>query len=202
MKAHFLKASFLLGFFIFFGCSDDNNNPQQNLQVLTEEDKEGLLFMLEEEKLARDTYSYMYSLWGVNQFSNIKNSEQSHMNAIANELDKYNIPYVILPEGEFSYPELQNFYNQFVIDGQISKLNALTIGATIEDLDIVDLEEYIQDSTNSSIIGIYESLQCGSKNHLRSYVSAIISNGGTYDPQFLSQAEYEDILNGSHEQCN
>ncbi len=204
MKTHFLKVSLLLGIFIFLSCSDNENesNSQQNLSTLTQEDRDGLLFMLEEEKLARDTYSYMYSLWGVNQFSNIKNSEQSHMDAIANELDNFNIAYTILPEGQFSYPELQNFYDQFVIDGQISKLNALSIGATIEDLDIVDLEEYILETTNTSIIGIYESLKCGSRNHLRSYVSAIISNGGTYTPQFLSQSEFDEIIEGSHEQCN
>lgn len=202
MKEMFLKTGFLFGLFILIGCSSDNDSLQQNLTPLTEEDENGLLFMLEEEKLARDTYSYLYDLWAVNQFTNIKDSEQSHMNAIAAELDKYNIPYTILPEGQFSYPDLQNLYNQFVTDGQISKMNALTIGATIEDLDIVDLEEYINVTNNTSIIGIYERLQCGSRNHLRSYVSAIISEGGTYNPQFLTQDEFDAIINGSQEQCN
>lgn len=202
MKEMFLKTGFLFGLFILIGCSSDNDSLQQNLTPLTEEDENGLLFMLEEEKLARDTYSYLYDLWAVSQFTNIKDSEQSHMNAIAAELDKYNIPYTIPPEGQFSYPDLQNLYDQFVTDAQISKMNALTIGATIEDLDIVDLEEYINATNNTSIIGIYERLQCGSRNHLRSYVSAIISDDGTYNPQFLTQDEFDAIINGSQEQCN
>lgn len=144
----------------------------------------------------------MNNLWSFNQFNNIKNSEQTHMNAIKTILDQNNIDYIILPEGQFDNENLQNLYNQFVIDGQVSSSNALQIGATIEDLDIVDLEDYINESTNQVLISTYQSLQCGSRNHLRSFVSAINTNESTYIPQFLTVEEYDNILNGSHEQCN
>uniref|UniRef100_UPI00404AC75A DUF2202 domain-containing protein n=1 Tax=Flavobacterium sp. TaxID=239 RepID=UPI00404AC75A len=183
-----------------FSCSDDDNNS--NSTSLSQQEKDGLLFMLEEEKLARDTYIYMNNLWGLNQFNNIKNSEQSHMDAIVSILEQNDIEYTILPQGEFSYQNLQDLYNQFVIDGQVSSESALQIGATIEDLDIVDLEDYINDSTNAVLISTYENLQCGSRNHLRSFVTAIENLGFTYTPQFLTLEEYEAILNSSREQCN
>jgi hypothetical protein len=189
---------------LFTVSCDDNesNNTVSDTISLTEEEKVGLLFMLEEEKLARDTYIYMNNLWSMNQFDNIKNSEQTHMNAIKTILDQNNIDYTILPEGQFDNENLQNLYNQFVIDGQVSSSNALQIGATIEDLDIVDLEDYINESTNQVLISTYQSLQCGSRNHLRSFVSAINNDESIYIPQFLTIEEYENILNGSHEQCN
>ena len=198
-----MKAKFFIAIVIAllsFSCSDDDNNS--NSTSLSQEEKDGLLFMLEEEKLARDTYIYMNNLWRLNQFNNIKNSEQSHMDAIVSILEQNDIEYTILPQGEFSYQNLQDLYNQFVIDGQVSSESALQIGATIEDLDIVDLEDYINDSTNSVLISTYENLQCGSRNHLRSFVTAIENLGFTYTPQFLTLEEYEAILNSSREQCN
>ncbi len=178
-----------------------NNLDDTLTSVLEQKDKESLLFMLEEEKLARDTYTYLDNLWSVNQFANIKKSEQSHMDAISTLLTKSNVEHTILPSGIFENQELQKLYNQFVIDGATSLLKALQIGATIEDLDIVDLEKYKNETTNSAIIAVYNSLQCGSRNHLRSFVKAITANSGTYTPQYLTQVDYNAIVSGSQEQC-
>ncbi|WP_341214562.1 DUF2202 domain-containing protein [uncultured Wocania sp.] len=185
-------------------CSDNNDdiNDDTTNQTLTEADKAASLFMLEEEKLARDTYAYLDNLWSVNQFANIKNSEQTHMDSVEGLLIQYNIKYTILPFGEFVNQDMQNLYNQFVIDGAISQANALQIGATIEDLDIVDLETNINATNNTEIISVFGRLQCGSRNHLRSFVSAIENSGSTYEPQFLTQEEFDSITNDSHEQCN
>jgi len=195
----------------FSACSDDNTLENLNDDItlealnnidLTQADKDAMLFMLEEEKLARDTYKYLYDLWEINMFTNIKNSEQSHMNAVESLLILNNVAYAILPEGQFANQDLQNLYNQFVDDGKVNEANALQIGATIEDLDIVDLQDNINETANTAIIAVFESLQCGSRNHLRSFVSAIENIGNDYVPQFLTQEEYNLIINNSHEQCN
>ena len=123
------------------------------------------------------------------------------MNAIENLLKKYKINYTILPVGEFSNQDLQNYYNQFIKDGSINKASALQIGATIEDLDIVDLQEFIEVSRSSDLVTVFENLQCGSRNHLRSFLNGIEKNGNSYAPQFLSQVEYNLIINSSNEQC-
>lgn len=193
-----------LSFLYACDSDNDNNNPNNNVvnQTLTDADKEALLFMLEEEKLARDTYIFLNNQWALNQFANIKNSEQMHMDAVENLLIQYNVEYTILPEGQFENQTLQNFYNQFIVDGAVSQANALQIGATIEDLDIVDLVDYINATSNTALINVFESLQCGSRNHLRSFVFGIENAGNTYTPQFLSQEDYDAIIAGSHEQCN
>lgn len=202
-KQDFLKWGFtILSVVLFASC---NTNDEQEVQSLdynvTNEDKQALLFMLEEEKLARDTYSFLYTKWGINQFNNIKDSEQSHMDAIINLLQAYNVPYTLLPEGQFSVPALQDYYNLFVTNGSISSANALQIGATIEDLDIVDLEDYMNDTQNTSIISVFEKLQCGSRNHIRSFVKTITTSGATYTPQFLTVTEYNAILTTANEKC-
>lgn len=189
---------------IFMGCDNDDTASIINNQDSTAiplDDQKALLFMLEEEKLARDTYSYLDELWGVNQFANIQNSEQSHVDAVANLLDGFGIEHTILPEGEFTNQEIQNLYDTFIEDGALNLKEALKVGATIEDLDIVDLENYINDTSNATIISLYERLQCGSRNHLRSFVLALENTGTTYTPQFLTEVDYAQIINGNSEQC-
>lgn len=189
---------------VLFSCNnDDSGSLDEDLDNinLTTEDNAALLYMLEEEKLARDTYTYLGDLWNNNQFSNIKKSEQSHMNAVIALLDQYDISYTILPYGEFNDPVIQDLYDGFINHGSTSSNNALEVGANIEDLDILDLANYLDATTNSAMIKVFESLQCGSRNHLRSFVSAIELSGNTYEPQFLTQGDYSAIINDSQEQC-
>lgn len=185
-------------------CENDETDitldNQQNTAISLE-DKEALLFMLEEEKLARDTYIYLDELWGINQFSNIQISEQSHLNAVVNLLDTFGIDFTVQPEGVFTNQEIQNLYDEFITDGTMSMTQALKVGATIEDLDIVDLQDYINATSNTALISVFESLQCGSRNHLRSFVSALENTGNSYTPQFLTVEEYELIISDSNEQC-
>ena len=200
---------------LFISCSEDHNNEEDSIPIseetvdeetntgteLNQADYEALVFMLEEEKLARDTYEYLGNIWALNQFSNIKLSEETHINLVANLLEVYKIDYNLLPAGEFQNQNLQELYNQFAIQGKIDLANALQIGATIEDLDIVDLENFINVTTNASIKDVFENLQCGSRNHLRSFITSIEKSGGTYTPQFLTENEYNLIINSSREQC-
>ena len=58
---------------------------------LSDTEGEDLIFMREEEKLARDIYINMYKEWGLDVFSKIALSEQRHMDAIKILLDKYNL---------------------------------------------------------------------------------------------------------------
>ncbi|MGJ8746018.1 DUF2202 domain-containing protein [Polaribacter sp.] len=195
-----------ISFTFLYACSSADSNEEVfediNETTLIDADKAALLFMLEEEKLARDTYIYLNNVWSINQFNNINKSEQTHMDAVENLLIQNNIAYTILPMGEFENQNLQNYYNQFKIDGAKSKSNALQIGATIEDLDIVDLQNYIAATNNTSLIAVFENLECGSRNHLKSFVKSIENAGDSYTPQFLTQTEYDAIISESQEQCN
>ena len=49
---------------------------------MTQAEKDGLILMREEEKLARDVYLHSFDLYGVQIFSNISNAEQTHMDRI------------------------------------------------------------------------------------------------------------------------
>jgi hypothetical protein len=85
--------------------------------------------------------------------------------------------------------------------GKTSDGKWVIFGATIEDLDIVDLQKYISETQNAQIISVYQSLQCGSRNHLRSFTGSLVFYDATYTPQFLSLEEYNSIVNSTQEQC-
>jgi hypothetical protein len=156
----------------------------------------GLIYMREEEKLARDVYLTLYDTWKLPIFSNIARSEQRHMDAIKVLLDKYGLQDPIADDtvGVFFNPELQTLYFQLVQAGLVSLVEALWIGATIEDLDILDLKKYLSTTDNSDIKVLYQNLMKGSRNHLRSFVSQLNINGASYTAQYLTQEEVDAII--------
>ncbi len=56
-------------------------------------------------------------------------------------------------------------------------------------------------TNDPEITAVYESLNCGSRNHLRAFMKQLKANKETYTPQFLTQERFDKILKGSHEQC-
>ncbi|UXM84477.1 DUF2202 domain-containing protein [Methanococcus aeolicus] len=179
-------------------CEDIDALPQQSI---SEEEKEGLLEMREEEKLARDVYLTLYDKWKLQIFKNIANSEQTHTDSVKYLLEKYNIPDPVESEevGKFSNPKFEELYNNLVEKGSQSAVDALIVGATIEDLDIADLENWISKTDNEDIKLVYGNLMKGSRNHMRSFVRMLDSYGANYTPQYISNEEYEQILSSSME---
>jgi hypothetical protein len=169
-----------------------------DIAALSEDEMTDLLFMREEEKLARDVYLALYAQWGLPIFQNIANSEQTHTGAIATLLARYDLDDPVLDEavGTFANDDLQLLYDQLVAEGSESLLAALEVGATIEDLDIVDLQDAIARTDNADIGMVYQNLMKGSRNHLRSFVKLLQRQyGATYQPQYLDQLAFETIVN-------
>ena len=143
--------------------------------VLSIEEEQGLIYLREEEKLAHDVYVSLYQTWGLNIFQNIANSEATHTAAIKTLLDRYGIsdPVGSNPVGVFTNPDLQALYTRLVADGSKSLVDALKVGAAIEELDIKDLQTHLAETDNLEIELVYENLMRGSQNHLRAFTSTL-----------------------------
>ncbi len=165
--------------------------------TLSDAEVEGLLYMREEEKLARDVYLVLYDTWGLPIFQNIANSEQTHTDAIKTLLERYGLEDTVVGQdiGAFINPELQELYDSLVETGSQSLVDALRVGVAIEEIDILDLEEWISQTNPADIVLVYENLMKGSRNHLRSFVSTLEQQTGeTYQPQYLDQVAYDAIV--------
>jgi hypothetical protein len=168
------------------------------LEELSEEEIDGILFMREEEKLARDVYLTLYDLWGHPTFDNIASSEQQHMDAIKGLIDRYQLadPVAANGIGQFTDSGLQSLYDQLVAQGSQSLADALAAGAAIEEIDILDLAQRLELTDNQDVGRVYQSLDRGSRNHLRAFVSALERYGETYQPQYLDPATFDAIVGG------
>lgn len=167
---------------------------------LSADEVAGLAFMREEEKLAHDVYIALYEKWGLPVFKNIAASEQTHTDAVKRLLDRYGVedPTVGHTVGEFTDPALQSLYDQLIAQGNVSIVDALKVGAAIEEIDILDLEERIAQTDKADITRVYTNLLKGSWNHLRAFVSNLSARGETYAPEYLSQAAYDEIVGSSN----
>ncbi len=192
------------------GGDDNGSVDRGNMQTLINTfpkksldkgEREGLLLMREEEKLARDVYGFLYDKWNLRTFQNIGKSEQTHMDAIKLLLDRYSLSDPIRNDarGVFEDKNLQDLYNKLTTKGSRSLLDALYVGATIEDLDIYDLLRLIKGTDNDDIKVVYQNLEKGSRNHLRSFMKQIKANGGNYTPQYISKMYFDKIINTSNE---
>jgi hypothetical protein len=123
------------------------------------------------------------------------------MDGILILLNRYSIsdPVGSNAVGVFGNVQLQNLYTQLVAQGSVSLAEAYKVGATIEDLDIFDLTNTLENIDNKDIQLVYESLTKGSRNHLRSFYKFILSTGGIYIPQYISQAAFDAIISSAME---
>ena len=193
------------------GCKkDEAATPSQNIasqikaypiEPLNADESASILYMREEEKLAHDVYTTLHHKWGTNIFSNIAASEQTHTEAVLELIKKYGLvdPAGNQPVGVFSDTSLQKIYSQLVIQGNTSSLEAFKVGATIEDLDIFDLNNWSSKVDNQDIKFVYQNLTKGSRNHIRSFYSQITGAGGNYSAQYITQAEFDSIIHSSKE---
>ena len=157
-----------------------------------------LLFMREEEKLARDVYNTLYSVWGQPTFQNIAASEQAHMDEVKVLLDRYGLTDPALAPGQFTDANLQALYDQLVAQGSTSIADALKVGAAIEEIDILDLQTRLTQTDNADIQMVFNNLMNGSYNHLKSFTGVLMQQTGeVYQPQYLSADVYQSILSGT-----
>ena len=143
------------------------------IEPLSTTEIDALNTMREEELLAHDVYVLFYSLYKIPIFNNISKAETQHGEALKGLLLKYSLPDPAVNHvaGIFVNPVLQTLYKNLVAQGNVSLNAGLTIGATIEDMDINDLHNHIAtDVDNKDILFVFGNLEKGSRNHLRSFL--------------------------------
>ena len=119
------------------------------------------------------------------------------MDSVKAVLDAYQLEDpAVVDRGFFTDPDLQDLYDQLVIQGDESLDAAFNVGALIEEVDIKDLYHSINDSMNPAVIQMYAGLLNGSYNHLNAFVRQINSLGVDYQAQVLSEVEVASILSG------
>lgn len=200
--------------------------------TLSEMDEAHLIFMRSEEKLARDVYltiAQMYEAPSV--FAEIATrSEQDHTDTMRKMLIKFGIPDpepstapgALPPADQIGVFENAYFaayfagkYDDLVGSASVGLVEALYVGAKIEELDMLDLNYCNQDAFSQYYPGLPAYPDCGglatttvkplqntlgnllagSENHLCAFVSQLGPMiDGCYEAQVLEQQQVRDII--------
>jgi len=220
MKSIFVISAVLATMVIFSSCAKDEMDQTINSDLksanvygvttshvfttsvddLTTADIAGLMLMREEEKMARDVYSFFYAAYGIQVFDRISGSEDRHSSSVLSLIEYFGLTDPAVAEvGVFTNPDIQALYKQLTTAGS-SVEAALSTGAFIEEYDIADLQKLLADTKNADIIMVYTNLEEGSENHLRSFSTNLLNYGVTYEPQILTSEVYTEILSSTNSQ--
>ncbi len=167
--------------------------PKENLSSA---EKKSLLKMADEEKLAHDVYVKLYEIYKLPVFYNISKAESRHHSVVLEMIKKYDIDYTEQNEtGKFNNPDYEKLYNQLITKGKSSLVDALKVGAEIEDLDIYDLDNAIDNEIdNNDITAVYENIRRGSYHHLKAFTNVLKRYSETYSPQYITESRYNEII--------
>lgn len=199
----------------FSSCSKSNDEANQPSAIASDDftsentsikdtplisDEEALLFMREEEKMARDVYTLLNNKWDLQVFENITSSEQRHMDRMLDLLNTYGLDDPALSGyGIFTNEDIQVRYDKLIGLGVESLENALIVGANIEEIDIMDLQNFIDATEDEYIACVLGNLMRASRNHLRAFFRHLEMRDIDYTPQYLSPEEFDAIVHGHHE---
>jgi hypothetical protein len=220
MKTLFLTASLTLSTLIFLGCQSTTNSQSSDMtkaesikneilsapvSTLTQETKDTLSYMGNEERLAYDMYNYLYdyhlknSAEDIKQLTNIAtNAEYVHIQTVQLLVQKYitsdseftnvdlnennykETPVEDMNAGVYDISAIQNLYDLLASKGVQSKQDALEVGCMVEVTDIDDLDKYIliaQDSNANDVVDAFEFLRDGSYSHYWAFDSGLKNMG-------------------------
>ena len=152
--------------------------------ALKEEEINHITYLRQEEKLARDGYLMLSELYPAPIVANISESEQRHMDALKNLIDKHELEDPVKDDtvGVFPVPETEedtNFnklYDDLVNQEGMNYCDALQVGIFIEVLDIEDIEIALNDVEAQDVSRVFNNLLSGSYNHLNAFQSQYKAN--------------------------
>ena len=163
--------------------------------TLTQDLKDSITYMYNEEGLAYDVYTNVYKIQAVQQLQKIaENAETKHIEAVNELAIKYDlnmtqypdtdVPYSIdgISSGVYPVEPIQELYNLLYDKGIQSKQDALEVGCMVEVVDIDDLDKYIQQATASNaadVLTVFNFLRDGSYSHYWAFDEGLRNMGVT-----------------------
>jgi len=189
-----LKHNIAYGEGILTFAGGETSTAGASVAVLSLPEKDGLLFIWEEEKAARDLYTGLYEKNNLTIFLDLVRSESSHMDQARAVMEKHGLAVPPDEPGKFQNRTLQEIHDQLLAEGLQSNQDALAAAAAFEEISIMDLEKELSVSQPEDVIATYQGLLAGSRKHLRSYVSDLKDQGIEYEPRYLEEEEFQAIV--------
>jgi len=161
----------------------------------TADEKASVLYAREQQKLARDLYQVLGAKWSAVILQSTAHAEQKHMDTVKSLIDGLKLTDPAQPAaGQFTDPMFQKLYGQLLDRGSVSLVEALRAAAYMEEMEIRDTRGFVEDANRLDIIRGLGSITTGEPTHLRVFVAELKKQGVDYQPQLLSQSDYDRIM--------
>ncbi len=184
------------------GAFDASQYPTS---TLTQDVKDALAYMGNEERLAYDVYMNLYNYHlengnEIRQFTNIATrSEIKHVEIVQDLVRKYNlnpedttnvenpvatkdIAFEDMPMGKYDVASIQELYDMLYAKGIQSTQDALEVGCMVEVTDVNDLDRWIlkaQEANAQDVLDGFQILIEGSYNHYWAFDKGLKNMGVT-----------------------
>ena len=168
--------------------------------LLSDEVRDTLAYMGNEERLAHDIYNRLYETYPIQQFTTIAyQAERNHIDVVQQLVQKYQLDDTTvfsnvdlaplgyrdtslsdMEAGVYDISEIQALYDTLLESGLTSRVEALKVGCSVEVKDVTDLDGYIERAYNEGnydIWEVYSYLRDGSYNHYWAFSDGLISEG-------------------------
>ena len=182
-------------------CGAAASPTNTTVVALTVAEKQHLLLMQDEEKLARDVYNAFAKKWELRPFENIgTRSEPAHMEAVTALLRRHKAERTPQPTGagEFRSPRMKKLYDSMIKTGSASAVEALKVAVEIEELDIKDLREGAAKSNHVELKAVYGNLEAASVRHLQAFMRNLKARDGEYTPKHLDVKTFNELASGEN----
>ncbi len=168
-------------------------------EELSQEEESSLYTVKSEEKIAKDLYNAFNESYNqqIHIFKSLSKSEDRNLQLLELLFKKYEISDNDVPENT----EVQDLYQQLLTQGLQSEESALEAAAYIEEKVINDTKEILQNVDNRDLQFVYKLILENSKKHLRSVVKLLEKEGIQYQPQILSDEDFNNSVS-SHNHLN
>jgi hypothetical protein len=197
-----LLAGALAAWLVSRGDSDDSGlaNLKQELRAtpaesMSADESAGVLYTYEGQRLARDLHSVLGELWQAPIFEDAESDSDLAVQAAALLLPRAGVTPPPQHPGSYTDPQLSELYVELTSEGSASMVSALEASATLEELNIIDIQTQLSKTDKADLQLVYRHLIEAGGHELWSFTRGIERFGGQpYQPRYLTPEGYADIL--------
>lgn len=174
------------------GCALVLNLVDEAVPVIDAELGNLLRAQVDEETMAAQVYRALGKSYALKPFEHIPLAEDAHAAAVRKILADTAFP--ASPADTLTDEKFVTLRDELIARGNTSELEALRVGAFIEERDIQDLRLVMAATKSASVLETLHWLEMGSHHHLNAFVRHLKMRGEPYTPQLLGQAEFDAIV--------
>jgi hypothetical protein len=179
-------------------CLLFTQSKAQKTSLSTAETK-ALITVHDNQKLSLHVYDSLFAIWGINPFGNIRSAESQHVLFLDDVAENYALELDTDKSEnstlEFSMPQTENIFHESISKGSLSVIDALKIGARLEEMSLQLLHDAKAVTIKSDLLHTFDILAMGSKNNLQAFNRRLKMYGITYEPGVLEQKDFKNIIN-------